>query len=650
MIVLTVLSYSGVPAEGLSARFDELGGSIGRADNNQLVLPDPERSISRLHAKVLFRSGQYAIVDNGSNPVAVNGSAVPSGREQTIQPGDQVQIGSYLLTVSQGADASTSAAHPFADLFGEGAAGLAGPVAAPAASAWVSPPMRSAAATPAGAFAVPAAPTWGAPAASTSSPSSSASAAAWPAPPPQPAARASTGAAAALIPDDWDFLAPAPGASSAGGPFAGSFGGALPPASAGAPLGLSMGSAASDSLDALFGLGGAATGGDPLGAAPAQALLMQPNMAAHADPLQALGRQVPVAAASLPDHVSELNTPMPLPKRSTPAAAPMPAAAGLPSGAVFSWDDPPRDGRVVTLPGQARDAAAAGARSTPQPQPQPASDAMFGALFEPPANPVSTARPDPLVDPLADLLAGALAGPGAAAPGPAALGATARAPAPAPAPAPVLAPTLPATTAPAAAGAELLAALQQGLGVPGLRIESLTPAMMLLVGQLLRESTRGAVELLLARAALKREMRAEMTMIKARENNPLKFSPSVEVALQHLLAPTSPGFMPAAPAMRDAFDDLRAHQLGVMAGMKAALDGVLQRFDPQQLEAKLTSRSAIDSLIPATRKARLWESFQRLFSQLSSEAQDDFDELFGKAFLRAYEAQLDRLQAEPGPR
>ena len=74
-------------------------------------------------------------------------------------------------------------------------------------------------------------------------------------------------------------------------------------------------------------------------------------------------------------------------------------------------------------------------------------------------------------------------------------------------------------------------------------------------------------------AALKREMRAELTMIVSRENNPLKFSPNVDVALQHLLGPPAPGFMPAAPAVRDAFDDLRAHQLGVMAGMRAALDG-----------------------------------------------------------------------------
>jgi FHA domain-containing protein len=153
-----------------------------------------------------------------------------------------------------------------------------------------------------------------------------------------------------------------------------------------------------------------------------------------------------------------------------------------------------------------------------------------------------------------------------------------------------------------------------------------------------------------ARSALKREMRAELTMIVSRSNNPLKFSPTVEVALQHLLSPPAPGFMPAAPAVRDAFDDLRAHQLGVMAGMRAALEGVLQRFDPQQLESKLTKKSAIASLIPATRKARLWELFQDLFAQLQTEAQDDFDELFGKAFLRAYEDQLERLRGEPGPR
>ena len=691
MIVLTVLSYSGVPSEGLSARFDELGGSIGRADNNQLVLPDPERSISRLHAKVIFRSGQYAIVDNGSNPIGVNGAAVPAGREQMIRPGDEVQIGSYLLKVSEAPATGATSANPFADLFGDGAQGLAGPVSPPSASAWASPPMVSAAPAPGGFAAQPvaggmppmrsatAAPAFGAPAASRWD---APAAGGWPAPA-QPAPAAPAGGCGVLG-DDWDFLAPAPPAASAFGAPADALGGFAAPASAGSPLGLSMGPGAVDSLDSLFGLGNAPTSGDPLGAAPAQAFLVQPNMAGHADPLQALGRQTADTGASLSDHVSELHTPMPLPRRAAAppagggaqtAALPAPPPAGMPAGAIFSWDDPPRDGRLVTLPGMARTpaappgqaaSAAAVAAALPAALSDPMADPLFGALFDPLVNPVSTALPDPLVDPLADLLSSGLtppvaAAPAALAPTPAQAAAASALPsasppatatAPAPAPAPASQWQAPAAT-PATANvdsAALLAALKQGLGVAGLRLDNLSPELMLLLGQLLRESTRGAVELLVARAALKREMRAEMTMIVARENNPLKFSPSVEVALQHLLAPTSPGFMPAAAAVRDAFDDLRAHQLGVMAGMKAALDGVLQRFDPQQLEAKLTTRSAIDSLIPSTRKARLWESFQQLFSQLSSEAQDDFDELFGKAFLRAYEAQLDRMHAEPGPR
>ena len=306
MIVLTVLSYSGQPADGLSASFDELGGSIGRAEGNQLVLPDPERSISRLHAKVVFRSGQYAIVDNGSNPIAVNGNEVPSGREQPLQAGDQLQIGGYLLKVTQAVPASTGTAGAFDDLFGDGAQGLAGPalVPKPAATPWT--------ATPAPAAAAP----WGGLA------STSLAASGWPAPAPAPTPAAAPFAApprppvtpSALLDDDWDFLAP--------DPRPGNDAPALAPASS---IGLAMGPGALDSLDDLFGLGAPSGGGDPLGASPQQALLMQPNMATHADPLQSLGRPAGVAQASRSDHVSELNTPMSLPR--APASAPAPAAA-----------------------------------------------------------------------------------------------------------------------------------------------------------------------------------------------------------------------------------------------------------------------------------------------------------------------------------
>ena len=199
--------------------------------------------------------------------------------------------------------------------------------------------------------------------------------------------------------------------------------------------------------------------------------------------------------------------------------------------------------------------------------------------------------------------------------------------------------------APNADIAALTAALREGLGVHNLPPEALvlTPTLMRLLGRLVHESTRGTVDLLVARAALKREIRAEVTMIVTRENNPLKFSPSVEVALGHLLSPPARGFMESDKAMRDAYDDLRAHQFGFLAGMRAALEGILKRFDPATLEGKLTQKSLLSSILPGQRKAQMWEVFTQLYSQISSEASDDFHELFGKEFLRAYNEYIDQL-------
>ena len=68
MIIITVASYNGTPTpQRLAAQFDELGGNIGRAENNQLVLPDPERTISRVHAQVVFRAGDVLSVAAGAH-------------------------------------------------------------------------------------------------------------------------------------------------------------------------------------------------------------------------------------------------------------------------------------------------------------------------------------------------------------------------------------------------------------------------------------------------------------------------------------------------------------------------------------------------------------------------------------------------------
>lgn len=657
MIALTVKTFNGAPmAQALSAQFDEMGGSIGRADNNLLVLPDPERTISRVHAKVVYRNGQYAIVDCGSNPVSVNGRPLGNGQESPLRPGDQVAIGGYNIQVDAGA-AAQKVVDPFAD-FG----GLAAPASAPRAGAGFE------AADPLAGFGGP-------PPAAFGSPSSGAGG--FPAPFNSPAP--ATLPATAGIPEDWDPFAAAspaatkktadPFASASGGrdfgmevggkgaaPLIADFGGASPAASP-------------DSLDNLFGLGPASTSStaDPFANTPLQAIHAQPNMAASDDPLKSLNSLTRASAASAADTLSELQSPFNLPPMSVPGApaarppAPPPAPAAprpaAPTGAVLSWDDAPAEGRTIIR-------GRIGGASKPAPAaPAPAASPLLPPAAAAPAVP-APALPDDFdlgfgIDLDLDAKPAALApvpaspppaAPSVSPPSPPAAARLPEASKPSTASPPVAAPPM-ATPSTSGSGSEadnaaLLAAFREGLAIHGLPIERLTPELMKLIGQLLHESVRGTVDLLVARAALKREVRAELTMIVAKENNPLKFSPSAEVAMDHLLKPPARGFMPADKAMRDAYDDLRAHQFGFLAGMRAALEGVLKRFDPAVLEGKLTSSSLLSSLIPGSRKARMWDAFQELYAQISAEASDDFHELFGKEFLRAYEAQLDKLQDE----
>ncbi|MBS0424884.1 MAG: type VI secretion system-associated FHA domain protein TagH [Proteobacteria bacterium] len=196
---------------------------------------------------------------------------------------------------------------------------------------------------------------------------------------------------------------------------------------------------------------------------------------------------------------------------------------------------------------------------------------------------------------------------------------------------------------------ELLQAFLSGAGLSNLdKPIELTPQLMNQIGQLLRVSTQGTLDLLLARALMKREMRAEMTMIRPRENNPLKLSPNVEVALMHLLAPKAKeqGFMPPLQAVKDAYNDLRSHQFGFMAGMRSALSGILYRFNPNQLEKRLGQKTLVDSVFSLNRKANLWNMFTDRYDDISHEAEEDFHVMFSKEFLKAYEAQIAKLEME----
>lgn len=205
---------------------------------------------------------------------------------------------------------------------------------------------------------------------------------------------------------------------------------------------------------------------------------------------------------------------------------------------------------------------------------------------------------------------------------------------PEPPAAPVVQPTAPAITQ----QPDLLQAFLRGAGLDQLRLDKAqAEAQMESIGRSYRLMVEGLIDVLRARASLKGEFRMQQTMIQPAENNPLKFAPNADEALLLLLRHGNQAFMAPDVAVRESFDDLRAHQLAVMAGVEAAIKHLLTRFEPAQLEERMGKPAGLSSLFNGSRQAQYWQQFTELYSNISREAQEDFQDLFGREFSRAYE-------------
>jgi type VI secretion system FHA domain protein len=203
-------------------------------------------------------------------------------------------------------------------------------------------------------------------------------------------------------------------------------------------------------------------------------------------------------------------------------------------------------------------------------------------------------------------------------------------------PPPVLPPSTPADAA------RLLAAFLEGAGVPNLDAGRDPEAAMREAGKVFRAMVEGVRQVLISRAAIKNEFRVEQTMLRARDNNPLKFSVTDQDAVSALLQPDRPGYKAPVASTTEAFDDIRSHEMAVMAGVQTALMGLLRRFEPAALEKRLAA-GMLDAILPAARKARTWELFCGTYQQIVREAEDDFQSVFGREFARAYDAQMRKL-------
>jgi FHA domain-containing protein len=646
----TVIEHAGRPvASGPSALLAAPGGTIGRSPDNHLVLPDEQRQISRLQATVRFDEDGVAVVRNMSAvlPISVNGRTLRHEEESPVADGDRVAIGSYLLEAASAQRAASVAAavpspppppppppidvpatlHPpgvqasamdallpdapvsdvFSDLFGAGALpiGDAPPttVAIPAPTPAPVPPSISAPPPPPREqFAAPAV---------------------TPAPPPP----AFTKTAASQIPSaaDWDaILANAPRrVDSTPAP--------MPDPLAHEPFDLPS-QARRNPVDPLAELNpGAANdmsdialkrGMDPLSFfaadsnAPSPLSDPRPTALTHEDPLSdrhpaldLLGKPPAVQGYSHSNHAREVGAQFRPPNPvafDAPVAKPVKVEASLPP------EPPP-----PPPPPPATPAPAPIEQETPAVAPP---TAVAPAEVVPPVEkiaPPEPVEPEPEQDP-ASIAPSAVA---AALP-------------------PTSASSLPASSD------ELFKAFLEGAGVPDIAGQQpLDAEAMRRLGRLMRAFTDGTIELLSSRAMLKREVRAEITMIVDEENNPFKILPNGRAVLMQMFGARMPGFLAPEAAVHDALGDLQSHQLGMVAGMRAALLTVLQRFDPATLNRTTPHDGSLsEKMLPGGREARLWRQLRQLHAETTAAVEDDFQAVFGRAFQQAYDREMERLK------
>jgi type VI secretion system protein len=83
----------------------------------------------------------------------------------------------------------------------------------------------------------------------------------------------------------------------------------------------------------------------------------------------------------------------------------------------------------------------------------------------------------------------------------------------------------------------------------------------------------------------------------------------------------------------------------VLAGMRAAFSATLKRFDPEALATAAEKAGAKKAAgLFGGGKAAYWDHFRQQYERLTSDSEANFQQIFGEAFVRAYDDQIRKLQ------
>ena len=129
------------------------------------------------------------------------------------------------------------------------------------------------------------------------------------------------------------------------------------------------------------------------------------------------------------------------------------------------------------------------------------------------------------------------------------------------------------------------------------------------LGAMLRITIEGLMQLLNARHQARLVARSSQhTVIQAVDNNPLKFSPTVQEALHTMFGPPTRAYLEPLEAIQRGFADLKRHEIKTFSAMQHALAAFVSELDPKSIERSTEADSGISALV-SSRKAKLWDVY-----------------------------------------
>ncbi|UZF94133.1 type VI secretion system-associated FHA domain protein TagH [Bosea sp. NBC_00550] len=195
----------------------------------------------------------------------------------------------------------------------------------------------------------------------------------------------------------------------------------------------------------------------------------------------------------------------------------------------------------------------------------------------------------------------------------------------------------PAAAAPISMG-EFMQRFAKGAGVSPQSLSSQDPgAFAEQLGGLMRLIAEELKGLLAARAESKRIARStNQTMIQAQDNNPLKFSPTVDDALQLIFGQPRSGYLDARRAFDESFRDLKAHQIKTYSAMQHALKMLVEDLDPQAVAESTAQDGGIGGLI-GSRKPKMWDAYVARWEAKTAPYENGLVDAFMIYFAECYD-------------